>query len=509
MTPEPKPLTPPQRFIPWLTLVLIAANCAVEATLVVRYGPLVLKGAPDPVQPGVLNGLQLWVDHEWWRALTAMFLHQGAIHLFFNMWALWNVGAFTEWLFGRRFMLFAYFLTGLAGSFMSTLAHPGVNGLGASGAIFGLFGLICGFALRAREMVPPEAFERLRAGILLSLGLNVAISLAIPQIDVAAHLGGLLAGTGAGLLATASAIEQPNKRPVLSSQLLVIAAVLAVALISRTHAVHSSEGRSWERNRLAKKAIDTERWADAIAAADHALTLKEDRNSHLLRAEALAKLGRWPEALVDLTTAQEQTSLDDDHLPEILLDKANAELRVGKTEEAKSDLARSTDLAGGSAEWLNAAGQRSVLRGDYELAVLTLRAAHKRMPEEPEPANAYAWALVLSEGDMKEALAAADLAVDKASLWERVWQPTLKSEVFGTRCWVHALRDDKESALADCQTAIASGSKHVDQGMLAYLKGDFKEAMQQWEHAGEDTPFAQHEMQREMAPWIERAKSKL
>ena len=89
--------------------------------------------------------------------------------------------------------------------------------VGASGAIFGLFGLICGFTLRARHLLPPDAFTRLRTGILLSLGLNVALTLAIPMIDVAAHLGGLLVGTAAGLLATGSAIDRPGRRPAFAS----------------------------------------------------------------------------------------------------------------------------------------------------------------------------------------------------------------------------------------------------------------------------------------------------
>ncbi|MFT3843085.1 MAG: rhomboid family intramembrane serine protease [Myxococcaceae bacterium] len=484
--------------------MLIAANVGVYIGELAITSPSLAFSMVFAAPWAGSDGVSVWLDHKWWLPLVAMFTHGIVIlHIAANMWALWNVGNFTERLFGRAFTAFAYLLTGLAGAYMSMLAHPTVMTVGASGAVFGLFGMICGFALRARQLIQPEAYERLRSGILLSLGLNVALSVAVPGIDVAAHLGGLLAGTAVGLLATGSAIEEPSRRPVFSSQLIVIAAVAALAILARTRTQHSTEGKSWERNRLARQAVAAEKWEDAIAAATHALSQKDDRESRLLRGQAYEKLSKWQEALADFSAAQQLTSLEDPELPDILVVKAGAELHLGKTDEAKSDLSRSTDLAGGEAEWLEQTGMKSIVRGDYELAVLALRSAHKRLPESPQSANSLAWALVMIQGDMDEALAAANIAVEKAK--NPVGQGDIMTASLGTRCWVHALREDKERAMADCEAAIKSGSAHVDQGMLAYLKGDYKEAVQQWEHAGEDSPFEA----REMKPWIERAKSKL
>lgn len=508
MTPEAPAAARPraQRYVPWLTLSLIAVNCGVYIGELAITSPRLAFDAVFAAPWQGSQGMAVWLDHKWWLPLVAMFTHGiFCLHIIANMWALWNVGQFTERLFGRAFTLFAYLLTGLAGAYMSMLAHPTVTSVGASGAIFGLFGMICGFALRARQLIQPEAYERLRSGILLSLGLNVALSVAVPGIDVAAHLGGLLVGTAVGLLATASAIEQPSRRPAFSSQLIVLASVAALAMLARTHTTHSAEGKSWERNRLARQAIEGEKWDDAIAAATHAISQKDDRESRVLRAEAYGKLSRWPEALADLEGAQRLTSLDDPELPVLLLYKAGAELKLGREDEVKSDIARAIDLGDGDPTWLLKAGSVSIIHGDYEVAVRVLRSAHKQLPNEPEPANALAWSLVMLQGDMDEALAAANFAVEKAKPATRFSAPDTWAASLGTRCWVHALRDDKENAVADCEAAIGAKRTHVDQGMLAYVKGDYKEAVQQWEHAGEDSPLEA----REMKPWIERAKSKL
>jgi len=358
--------------------------------------------------------------------------------------------------------------------------------------------------VRARHLMDPTVFARLRSGILLSLGMNVVLTVALPMIDVAAHLGGLLSGTAIGLLATGSAIEKSAKRPSFASQAIVVAAVIGAGFLARTHTLHSNVGRSWERTRLARAAMNAEKWDDAVAALSDAIAQKDDIESRNLRALAYGKLGRWPEALVDLTRAQELTSLDSPALPEILEHKANAELRTGHGDEARSDLARATDLFEDGTLWLEANGQLNIVEGNYELAILELRAARKRQPDEPSVANSLAWALVMSQGDLDEALQAANFAVEQAKGTVLLKEPKLDIASLGTRCWVLALREEKDRAMADCKLASDSGST-VDAGMLAYLKGDYAEAISQWQRAGVDSPLEA----REMKPWIERAKTKL
>src|SRR6202011_2677222 len=78
---------------------------------------------------------------EWWRLGSSMFLHLGIIHIAFNMVVLWDIGRFTERLLGNAGFLIVYVLSGLFGSLASVLINPHIPSAGASGAVFGLYGV--------------------------------------------------------------------------------------------------------------------------------------------------------------------------------------------------------------------------------------------------------------------------------------------------------------------------------------------------------------------------------
>lgn len=132
-------------------------------------------------------------DGEYYRLLTAMFLHGGLAHLFFNAYALYIVGRDLERLFGHGRFLLLYFLSGLTGSVLSLLISPYAS-VGASGAIFGLFGAQAVFFYRHRRLFGTFARQRLTSLLYLFV-LNAVIGL-LPgsRIDNAGHLGGLLGG---------------------------------------------------------------------------------------------------------------------------------------------------------------------------------------------------------------------------------------------------------------------------------------------------------------------------
>lgn len=130
---------------------------------------------------------------EWWRPLTSVFLHGDARHLIMNALGLWTVGVATEQRYGRARTFVAFVLTGLAGAWVSLLAHEQLFGVGASGAIFGLMGLCIVHALRFRD-------AELRARFVPWMIYGLIIGLAIPRIDNAAHIGGLVAGGLLGLV---------------------------------------------------------------------------------------------------------------------------------------------------------------------------------------------------------------------------------------------------------------------------------------------------------------------
>lgn len=128
-------------------------------------------------------------EGEWWRLITPIFIHIGLMHLFFNSFALYIFGPTAEWLFGRvPFGLF-YVLAGIGGNVASYLFNPYSISAGASGAIYGLFGMYVYLYLRAKRFVNPDTGK----GILVLVAINLVISLN-QGIDLAAHLGGLVSG---------------------------------------------------------------------------------------------------------------------------------------------------------------------------------------------------------------------------------------------------------------------------------------------------------------------------
>ncbi|HEX7404777.1 MAG TPA: rhomboid family intramembrane serine protease [Candidatus Nanopelagicaceae bacterium] len=123
---------------------------------------------------------------EWYRILTVALVHGGFLHLAFNMWALFVLGNPIEQAFGRYRFLAIFFISLIAGSLTSLVLSP-VNqpSVGASGALFGLFGALAVTGRRIGVDV---------RSILVLIGINFALGFMLPNIDWHAHLGGLIGG---------------------------------------------------------------------------------------------------------------------------------------------------------------------------------------------------------------------------------------------------------------------------------------------------------------------------
>ena len=151
-------------------------------------------------------------QHQWWRFVTPVFLHAGLIHLLVNMYALWMIGPLVEKLYGSAKFVTFWVLTGIAGVAASyftvvpsaqslnpvlrfLLKTQDQPSIGASGALFGLVGVLFVFGIKFRHELP-EGFKRaFGIGLLPMILLNLAIGyLGRGFIDNAAHIGGLLSG---------------------------------------------------------------------------------------------------------------------------------------------------------------------------------------------------------------------------------------------------------------------------------------------------------------------------
>ena len=135
---------------------------------------------------------------EYYRLFTAMFLHLGTAHIFFNGLALWSIGRTVESLFGSRRFTLIYFLGGLSGSIASFIFTRGVS-VGASGAIFAIVGAEIVFLYNNRQLLGKRAQSELQSLLFLAalnfgIGLVSAASRGGVVIDNWGHIGGFFAG---------------------------------------------------------------------------------------------------------------------------------------------------------------------------------------------------------------------------------------------------------------------------------------------------------------------------
>lgn len=130
---------------------------------------------------------------EVWRLLTAGLVHGGALHLAMNAWVLNDLGRLVESLFGaRRFLILLW--GGVLGGSLASFATNPTPSVGISGGLFALVGALLAVGLRHRRRLPPPVRRMLVRGPIEVIVLNLALGLALPIIDDAAHLGGLGAG---------------------------------------------------------------------------------------------------------------------------------------------------------------------------------------------------------------------------------------------------------------------------------------------------------------------------
>jgi len=213
------------------TYVLLGINCLVFLAMTAR-GVNPMSPTPDQLMNfGANNAGAVLQYGQWWRIVTAMFVHVGILHLATNMWCLWNLGLLAEPLMGSAGVLAVYILTGAAGNLLSTcvnwlwplfvhwfwllvhwfwpfreVAASGSFpvGAGASGAVFGIAGALIVLLGSHRLPVPQIELKKLRRSVIYFAAINLFIGFAISfgtsvmgsglQIDNMAHLGGCSCG---------------------------------------------------------------------------------------------------------------------------------------------------------------------------------------------------------------------------------------------------------------------------------------------------------------------------
>jgi len=208
-----------------ITKILIAINLAVFIAVSLReslLNDLVLIGAWPPAPWTATEGV---AEGDWYRLLTSAFTHQEFWHIGFNLLNLWLLGSQVEAALGRARYLALYLLSGLAGSTLAyLLTDPATATLGASGAVFGLFGAFAVLLRRQNYDMRP---------VLVLLAINLVFTFS-PGTDISwqAHIGGLVTGTA---LAYAM-VHAPRERRALVQYgaCALVGAVIVVATLLRT-----------------------------------------------------------------------------------------------------------------------------------------------------------------------------------------------------------------------------------------------------------------------------------
>jgi membrane associated rhomboid family serine protease len=201
-----------------VTVALIAVNAFFYVVTVAQGGGIGSPGGPL-FQDMWLTGVQVGAG-DWYRLVTAMFLHANILHIAFNMLALWWFGTAVEEALGTWRYIVLFFVSGIVGSVGALLfSSPLAVTVGASGAIFGIMGALL--------MLQYRATGTLAGPVLTVIVLNLAFTFAIPGISKGGHLGGLVGG-----MLTALAFDEARRRrmPALGIALAVVIAAASIVV---------------------------------------------------------------------------------------------------------------------------------------------------------------------------------------------------------------------------------------------------------------------------------------
>ncbi len=221
---------------PTATQVLIAINVLVFLAETATGSSLGGGVGGTVYLKGVLFGPFIADNHQYYRLLTAGFLHDGLLHILFNMVFLWFMGQMLEPAIGRLNFVVVYFVSLFAGSFGALLFEPNAGTVGASGACFGILGALIVVA-RYRGI------SIWQSGLGVTLLINIVFSLSIAGISIGGHLGGVVGGAICGWLIVE--LGERRRQPAAA-----IAACVMVAVISIVAAIAVTSGTGLTPNGL-------------------------------------------------------------------------------------------------------------------------------------------------------------------------------------------------------------------------------------------------------------------
>ncbi|AIF43423.1 rhomboid family intramembrane serine protease [Virgibacillus sp. SK37] len=312
---------------PFWTYMLLAVNILLFLLLEVNGGSQSIPTLIDfgaKYNPDIMSG-------EWWRIVSSMFLHIGLLHLFMNMLAVYYLGIAVERMYGSWRFLVIYFLAGIGGGIASFAFSQHVSA-GASGALFGLFGALLFFGIHYKKIF----FQTMGKNVLILIGINIIFGFLVPQIDNAAHLGGLIAG-----FIAASITHLPKKKNVQKQVLAIFIYVFALAGIGYYGFYNNQNSQSYQLIQI-ENYLQEEKYNEVVELATDSLDKKGDMEATILfqRAYAFIELGNIDAAKQDL---QEVVKINPE-FPQAHFNLALLYYNTGEQEKAENAIQTAYDL---------------------------------------------------------------------------------------------------------------------------------------------------------------------
>lgn len=495
-------------------------------------------------------------EGQWWRIVTSMFLHAGILHIAFNLWAFWNIGLFTERVFGNVAFAALYLLSGVGGSLASLMWNPMSIAVGASGAIFGVYGALLAFVLTHRGVLPMEFLARQRNSLLAFLGYNVFFSLSQKNVDMAAHAGGFVTGLVCGGVLSRDLLNPGAKK----AKRLAGGAAIALVLFAASFGVRNRIGNVplVQADRLAETAtadLKAKRYDRAIDGYTQAIALERDPKWLFNRGLAYLWSGKLDLAQDDMQESHglEPTQQTRAVLCEIIVrrnkDKAALEAAVStcaeaiagnpndisshayrlralvmleRSEEAEPDCARLLESPEAEGLELRVCATIAAMRGDAKAQRDRLDRCIKAAPNDTKALLSRA-SLNDDEDRLPEAIAdyASIVAVapEDASAWNnKAWLEVVTGDFsaaradadravkldassyhLGTRCFALVGLGELALARADCAKAVElKPDGFTDRGMLAFIEKRYADARRDWQKALDEHPSRK----RDLKPWL-------
>ncbi|HUQ49951.1 MAG TPA: rhomboid family intramembrane serine protease, partial [Terriglobales bacterium] len=230
----------PARMLPSreITILLIGMNVAYYLWMVFHGVSPTSPHSGQVLRWGANLGLYTLPFHllnqpsgQFWRLLTANYIHFGIVHLLLNMWCLWGLGRLTGLFYTKADYLLLYTYAGVSGSLLSVALNPVVTSAGASGAIFGLAGALLTTLKYGNVGLPEATKNALFKDILQFAGINLVIGMFMVNVGNAGHIGGLLGGAIVGKVMGRQLDDSPNAREARLRRWLMLWAGFAMALL--------------------------------------------------------------------------------------------------------------------------------------------------------------------------------------------------------------------------------------------------------------------------------------